>query len=132
MKRRGRATKRAAALVKGLQISWTDRHPLTEQSEPIPGDASHRNPLLRTMAREIYLRHKDWITCGHQFHWLVRITVVFRYPNGHDQLEERELEARAKFTDLNDCAMEQIADALRYGAEEKYLITRFDVECLGT
>lgn len=131
MRRPGKSTKRAAALVKGLKISWTDKDPLTQQSEPIPGEVGHRNPLLRTMAREIYTRHMDWITCGHPFHWLVKITVIFSYPSGSDQHEARELEARAKFTDLNDCAMEQIEDAMRHGAAEHYLHTKFDVECLG-
>ncbi len=62
---------------------------------------------------------------------MIKVTVVFLYDNGVKQLEEREIEGAATIDGLNAFCIEQIKDAMRGGAEDKYLTTEFLIECLG-
>ena len=123
--------KRARAGVKGLIIDWVDEDPLTDSSKVIPGNVSHRNPIYRLTARKIFQDHGEFITKQQSFRWLVTIKVVFDYDNGQRQYEERELEAFATISVINEYALEQIQDAMRYGDMSKYRHTEFKIECIG-
>ena len=123
--------KRARAGVKGLIIDWVDEDPLTDSSKVIPGNVSHRNPIYRLTARKIFEDHGEFITKQQSFRWLVTIKVVFDYDNGQRQYEERELEAFATISAINEYALEQIEDAMRYGDKSKYKHTEFKIECIG-
>jgi len=123
--------KRARAGVKGLIIDWVDEDPLTDSSKVIPGNVSHRNPIYRLTARKIFEDHGEFITKKQSFRWLVTIKVVFDYDNGQRQYEERELEAFATISVINEYALEQIEDAMRYGDKSKYTHTEFKIECIG-
>ncbi len=123
--------KRALNQVRGLIIRWNDDKPLESSTDPLAGEITHKNRVLRLLAREILTRHFDWIINRQRFRWRVTITAVFQYENGLDQMETRELEAMAVFSELNDIAMEQIEDAMRHGAKDKYQHTQFEIECLG-
>lgn len=122
---------RAKNGVRGLIISWTDADPLRDTSEIIPGKISHRNPVYRLRAGEIFRVAGTWIMEQQPFRWLITIRLVFDYPNGATQIEERELEAVATINALNDHCLAQIRDALRHGAQEHYRNTEFVVECVG-
>ena len=122
---------RARRGIPGLIISWTDVEPLRESSDIIPGKISHRNPVYRLTAGEIFRIAGQWITERQPFRWMITIKLIFDYPNGATQIEERELEAVATINALNDHCMEQIQDALRHGAQEHYRHTEFTVECVG-
>lgn len=123
--------KRAKAGIKGLIISWIDVDPLRESSDIIPGKVTHRNPVFRLTAEQIFREFGDWIVDRQPFRWLVKIELFFDYPNGTVQIEERELEAVSTITALNDHCLEQIRDALRYGAADRYRHTEFTIECVG-
>lgn len=123
--------KRARAGVKGLIISWQDTDPLRDTSEVIAGKVSHRNPIFRLTARKLFQDFGDWITNRQAFRWLVTIKVIFDYPNGQRQIEERELEAVTTIDELNGYCLEQIRDALRHGDQMYYTHTEFTIECLG-
>lgn len=131
MKNKPHMIKRARAGVKGLIISWVDKDPLRNSSEVIPGDVTHRNPVYRLTARKVFEDFGDWITNRMPFRWLITIKVIFDYPNGQRQIEERELEAVATISALNEHCLEQIQDAMRHGDEKCYTHTEFTIECLG-
>lgn len=122
---------RAKKGIRGLIISWTDVDPLRDTSEIIPGKITHRNPVFRLTAEQIFRDFGDWITERQAFRWLITIKLIFDYPNGSTQIEERELEAVSTINALNDHCLEQIEDALRHGAAEHYRHTEFTVECVG-
>jgi len=102
MRHNPRMLKRARAGVKGLIIDWVDEDPLTDSSKVIPGNVSHRNPVYRLTARKIFEDHGEFITRHQSFRWLVTIKVVFDYDNGQRQYEERELEAFATISAINE------------------------------
>jgi len=122
--------KRARAGVKGLIIDWIDEDPLTDSSKVIPGNVSHRNPVYRLTAKKIFEDHGEFITKQQSFRWLVCINVIFDYPKNR-QIETRELEAFTTISKLNEFALEQIEDAMRYGDKSKYKHTEFSIECIG-
>lgn len=123
--------KRARAGVKGLIIYWIDKDPLSASSKVIPGNVDHRNPIYRLTARKIFQDYGDFIARKQSFRWLLTIKVVFDYDNGQRQYEERELEAFSTTSVLNEYALEQIEDAMRYGDKSKYKHTEFKIECIG-
>lgn len=123
---------RARRGVKGLIIEWEDTDPLTSTQTRIDGTVSHRNPVFKLCAQKVFRDYGEWITDRQPFHWLITITVVFKYPNGTEQLEERELEAFAKLADINDHSLSAIKDALRHGDKNCYQTTRFKIECVDT
>lgn len=131
MKNKPHMIKRARAGIKGLIISWQDKDPLRDTSDVIPGAVTHRNPVYRLTARKVFEDFGDWITNKMPFRWLVTIKLIFDYPNGQRQIEERELEAVATISALNDHCLEQIRDALRHGDKQCYKHTEFTIECLG-
>ncbi|WP_339898255.1 hypothetical protein [uncultured Gilvimarinus sp.] len=57
--------------------------------------------------------------------------VLFDYPNGMTQNEERELEAFATIDAINDHAMSAIEEMFRHGDMSCYRTTRFEIECVG-
>lgn len=115
----------------GLVIGWEDKSPMSDSQDIVAGEVTHRNPMMAPLAREMWYRLGEWVTHTQPFQWLVKIDVVFRYPNGRDQIETRELKARCVFCLLNEFALDEIQDAMRHGSEEHYLTTRFRVELLG-
>lgn len=125
------AHKRARASIKGLILTWTDPDPLLESTDAIVAQASHRNPVRRLAAQQIYRDYSQWILAQQAFRWLVRVDVFFDYPKGPRQVETRELEAVTTVQTLNEYCMEQIEDAFRCGNMEHYTHTEFTVECLG-
>lgn len=132
MKDRQHMINRARAGIKGLLISWTDPDPLRDTPMIIDGKVSHRNPVFRLTAGKMFTDFGDWITERQAFRWLVTIQLLFDYPNGQTQIEERELEAFTTIHSLNDHCLEQIRDALRHGAPDRYRHTKFTIECIGT
>jgi hypothetical protein len=122
---------RAKAGIKGLIISWSDVDPLRESSDIIPGKVTHRNPVYRLTAGEIFTTAGKWILERQPFRWLVTIRVLFDYPNGQTQIEERELEAVATINALNPHCMDAIRDAMRHGNQKHYRHTEFTIECVG-
>ncbi|GAB3099873.1 hypothetical protein G8770_03730 [Aestuariicella hydrocarbonica] len=121
--------KRARKLLTGLIIQWTDNAPLTESADIHSENISHTSPVLRLQCKSIWRDYHDWITNRQTMLWRIDITVVFSYPNGRDQLEQRRVIARAKLWDIAHQCEPVIAEALRHGAHPKE--TRFTVQCLG-
>lgn len=122
--------KRSRAGVKGLIISWLDKDPLRDTAETIAGTVTHRNPVFRLTARKIFQDFGEWITDRQAFRWLVTIKIIFDYPNGTRQIEERELEAVSTIKNLNEHCLDAIRDAMRHGNKEYYKHTEFTIECL--
>lgn len=127
----GSALKRLRKCCRGLVVEWDDRNPESESEHVVNGRVTHTNPVMRHAAASIWSEIGSTLASRISMRWLVRIIVVFRYPNGQEQHEERELEARCILDRLNDFALEQIEDAMRHGAKEHYVTTKFHVECLG-
>lgn len=123
--------KKIRALLKGLTIRWHDKEPLETSSTVIPGKITHKNPVYRLLAERMWRDYGDFITSRYPMQWVIRIKLTFDYPNGTTQLEERELEARATISALNEHCMDAIREAMRCGAEEHYRHTEFEVECVG-
>lgn len=123
--------RRARAGIKGLIISWSDPDPLSDSPHIVDGKVSHRNPVFRLTAPKLFQDFGDWITSKQSFRWLVTIRVLFDYPNGQTQLEERELEAVTTLSAINDHCLAQIQDALRHGDVAYYRNTEFTIECMG-
>lgn len=132
MKNKQKMVNRARAGIKGLILSWKDKDPLSESAEVIPGAVGHRNPVYRLTAAHLFDQFGDWITTRMPFRWLVTIKLIFDYPNGTTQIEERELEAFATISALNDHCMEQVQDAMRHGNRDHYMHTEFTIECIGS
>jgi hypothetical protein len=120
--------KRARAGVKGLIIRWNDADPLRDTPSPLPGQVSHRNPIMNLTAEKVYQDCSDWIRNIQPFKWLITITVVFCYDNGQRQNEVRELTAFATISQINEHCLDAIRDALRYGDTKKYTHTEFIIE----
>lgn len=124
--------RRARAGVKGLIIAWEDKEPLRDTTAAIAGRVTHRNPIYRLTARRIFRDFGDWITERAPFRWLIKIDVVFDYPNGRRQFETRELEAVTTIANLNEHCLAQIQDAIKHGNAKHYTHTAFTIECLGS
>lgn len=122
--------KRSATFVKGLKVWWEDRKPL-DDSNPEKGGVGHRNFTLRPIANEIWQTVKHWAAEKKPLRWLIKIDVIFLYPNSREQHEVREIEGLGTIDQLNDICMEQIKDAMRCGNMQHYVTTKFDIECLG-
>lgn len=121
--------KRARRLITGIIISWTDPTPLVASDTITNEGVTHRRPVLRLQAGTIWSDYGKWITANPVLLWRIDITVVFRYPNGRDQFEERRVIARGRLHDIAHECQPVIEAAMRYGATP--LETRFSVECLG-
>lgn len=127
-KNKQRRVERARKLIKGLVVSWTDIDPLKDTEMHIKGKITHRNQMARHMVKDIYNMFAEFIFKKGVFEWAVKIIVVFQYPNGTQQNEERELIAKCRLCDLNEYCIDEIKDAMRYGSNYKH--TEFTVECL--
>lgn len=123
--------KRSVIFVKGLRVWWEDKTPLNDKSKPEKGGVGHKNFALRPVANDIWQVAKNWAVEKKPLKWLIKIDVIFRYPNGREQHEEREIEGLGTIDQLNDICMEQIKDAMRCGNMQHYVTTKFDIECLG-
>lgn len=132
MKKQRNALHKAKRLVKGLVISWEDQDPLSDGQKVGAGKVSHRNPVYRLMAKDIFRGCGDWIVHQQPLRWLIKICVVFRYDNGVDQEEIRELEGCSTIDGLNEFCMEEIEDAFKHGNMGKYFTTKFEIECIST
>jgi len=129
--RKKNRAKRVHAGIKGLIITWADKNPLRDTTEIIDGKVSHRNPVYRLCAKDVWSGYGEFITYQQPLRWLVTITNVFSYPNGADQYVPVELEAYATISQINDTALEQIKALMRHGAPEHYHHTEFEIECIG-
>lgn len=123
--------KRAIQQVKGLVISWNDEDPLSTSEKLDAGKVSHKNPVYRAMASQIFRQHGEWILRKQPMRWLINISVVFLYENGIEQNEQREIEGQSTISGLNDLCMDEIEDAFKHGNMDNYVTTRFEIECLG-
>lgn len=131
MKSRAKTLKRALKLVKGIVIKWEDDDPLSDAPAVDGGEVSHKNPLMRLMAKDLYRGYGEWLVFEQPLRWLIKICVIFRYENGIDQREERELEGYSTISGLNEFCMQEIEDAFKHGNIEKYVTTQFCIECVG-
>jgi len=119
-------------MLKGLIVRWTDKNPLDDTSEVIPGKITHRNPMRMFYADQIFLKSKSIITSERAFMWLVTMSVVFKYPNGVNEQVDREIKAFCMLDDIDDICDEEIRDAMRHGDMNCYVHTEFTIECLGS
>jgi hypothetical protein len=126
-----RMEKRSVKFVKGLKVWWEDKTPLDETTKPEKGGVGHKNFALRPVANDIWRTVKHWAAEKKPLLWLIKITVVFRYPNGYEQGETREIKGRGTIDDLSDICIDEIKDAMRCGNMQHYVTTKFDIECLG-
>lgn len=117
-------------VMKGLIIRWSDRNPLDDTSQVIPGKITHRNPVRSLYAEDIFSKSKDIITNKKPFMWKITIRVVFEYATA-DQEEDREIQAFCTLDDIDDICHEAITDAMRHENMDNYITTEFSVECLG-
>ncbi|VUD48557.1 hypothetical protein TDB9533_01257 [Thalassocella blandensis] len=124
-------SKRAKTMVKGLVIDWIDnRADEFTTVDHLKINASHKNPIWRLLAYEMFRQHVRYITIQQAFLWKVTIYVVFQYPNGMEQTETTELESFTKLTDLNDLILDEIKQDKRKGSHFKHV--KFIAECLDT
>lgn len=115
---------------KGLVISWTDKSPLDDASEVMPGAVTHRNAIHRLHADRIFFEAKKtmmWVT---PHAWKITISVIFDYGNSV-QREERRIDAFCTLGDIDGVCNDEIADCMRHGSADKYTHTEFEVECVG-
>ena len=122
---------KAREKVVGLIVSWKDESPLMDASGFMPGKIKHKNPVHALHIASVYAQLKNWIVHEQEFFWKVTMNLVFDYPNGSRQYEERELVAMIRLGDLEQATESQFHDAMRHGGKEQYSHTEFVVECLG-
>jgi len=89
----------------------------------------HTNPTLRLIAQELVRRSYNDIFRVQRFLWQITMVLEFDY-DLRVQYEERQLIAWCNIDEINDACKEQLADARRHGNMDKYVTTRFTVECL--
>lgn len=129
MRKQHNIEKRAKKLVTGLIVRWSDANPLQDGDYITPQTITHKKPLLKIYARRIFNEYREFIFVKTCLRWRVLIEVIFLYPNGMEQREQRELLAHCRLSELNEHCIEAIADANKYG--ENNQTTEFTVECLG-
>lgn len=124
------ATKTVHALMRGIIVQW-------ECVDEKDGDVfvptvKSRNKMVNMTgsAGKIFHDLYGLVTTTVPMRWLVKISVFFRYDNGVDQIEEREIEAKCLFNEITQHVNDQKEDAMRHGAADKYLKTVYRVECL--
>lgn len=122
---------RARRLVKGMSLSWVDKTPEKDEvttREALNFKVGRKNPVMRTMADQMFRQHKN--TIYHHLHllWELTATSVFKYPNGVEQREETILKAYTILADLNNVVFEEIERDRRYG--EHFQHVEFYVKCL--
>ena len=120
--------RRAAMLVKGLSISWTDPNPLGETRTINDQEVSHSNSAMQLFSWDIWNAHKEWLINTGVLLWRVDITIVFEY-EGSTQYESRQIVHRGKLFDIGTACESVIADAGRHG--ENAVNAVFKCECLG-
>lgn len=122
---------RALRQVKGLIISWSDDDPLSTNDKLGDCVVTHKNPVYRLVAAQIFKDYGNLILYKQPLRWLINIAVVFKYPNKVEQKDLIELEGRATIDRLNDDFSEQIEHAFRCGNMDYYETTHIKITCLG-
>lgn len=123
--------KRARRLVKGLTIEWVDDRPDHEGTiDHFHVSVSHKNPVMRPAARDMFREFVDYITIQTPFYWKVNAETIFEYPNGMQQSEQTEIKGFFPLTEVNDLLLAELAEDKRKGAHFKHV--HFTVECIDT
>lgn len=121
--------KRAQRLLTGLIIEWTDRDPQGDNEQIENENVTHTSPVLRLQADKVWHDYRDFIMHRQALLWRIDIDLVFRYPNGRDQIEQRRVIARETLHDIGHACEPYIDNAMKHGAN--LFEARFRVECLG-
>ncbi|WP_086932227.1 hypothetical protein [Agarilytica rhodophyticola] len=122
---------RARRLVKGMSLSWVDKNPEKDEvttRQALNFKVGHKNPVMRTMADQMFKQHKNTIYFDIHLLWELTATTVFKYPNGLEQREETTLKAYTILAELNNIILEEIERDRRYG--EHFEHVEFKVKCL--
>lgn len=124
------AEKTVKAMMRGIVVEWECVN--EEDGDVFVPTVTSKNKMINMTgaAGKIFHDLYDIICNKIPMRWIIKITVMFRYDNGIDQFEEREIEAFCLFNDITSHVNAQKADALRHGAADKYFKTRYRVECL--
>lgn len=116
----------------GVCISWSDTNPLNEEgrapSEITASKVRHKLPIMNLAAAKLWRLHRTWFV-KQSLLWRADINIVFRYPNGTEQIESRCVVAKNKFEDIGHACDPVIEEAMRYG--ENFVRADMSVECLG-
>lgn len=125
--------KRLIKLFTGVKVSWSDTNPLREETYDDNSitntSVTHKQPMMNIAAAKLWRQHAAWIV-KQPLLWRVDINLVFRYPNGTEQIEQRRIVERYKFEEIGHSCDPVIEEAMRYG--EGFVRADFTVECLGT
>jgi hypothetical protein len=123
-------TKKALAPMKGLVIHWKDRAKDLDKAEIFGHKTTHKNPVYRLMAQDIFNRAHKMMAMERRFHWLIEVAVVFEYPNGITQRSSEEFNCWCFFAEVAASCVQIHSRSLLEGNEEFYTHTEFNATCL--
>lgn len=131
-KKNSHARKHNAAkrLVKEMTMAWSDKNPLSEESVIKAPVIGHRNMVLRINIAQLVAQFRKIIFEQMTMRWLVKMDLVFKYPNKDQYIEEIEFEADCVLHSLNDHCLEHHVIAMRKHNAEAYQVTNFFIECI--
>ena len=124
------ALKRLRRQVKGLIVEWDDVDPLAESRVRIDGKFSHRNPVMNIDAQKTFAGMGNFIVNEQPFMWHMEITGVFEYDKVINH-ETRVISGFCTIGQANEYALDSIEEIFRYGSMDKYVTTKFKLECIG-
>lgn len=126
--------KRFINKMRGITLRWEDITPTasTERTTTL-AKVGHRNPVHRVRAHRIWLEGKDKAHKQQRLLWVFKIGLVFRFPDGREEIENIDLRGMATIDELNDLVLELLEEALEENKKDMqhYVTTKFDIECLG-
>tara|TARA_R110000751_G_scaffold99502_4_gene193043 strand:- start:240 stop:629 length:390 start_codon:yes stop_codon:yes gene_type:complete len=117
-------------VVKGLIINWKDRSKDLDKADIFDHNTSHKNPIYRLMAQEIFDRVHSLIVKKRRLFWHIEVDVVFVYPDGTEQRSSGEFESWCTFSEVAPHCVQIHQEGLREGNEEHYKYTEFTATCL--
>ena len=126
--------KRFINKMRGLIIRWEDITPTALADRPTTmAKASHRNPVHNMQAQKIWDQGKHRAHKKQRLLWLFKIGLVFRFPDGREEIENIDLRGMATIDELNDLVLQLLEEALEENKRDMqhYVTTKFDIECLG-
>ena len=132
------ARKKLAAAVVGIGYSYNDANVVKKMQageivhhSEIKRVFTHKNPVRRTQAEEIYRSAKELIDNSVRFNWIVNLSSKFRIDGlkGMSKTVPRELEGRATLSELEPFIASALQDVIDEFGFKNLISTDFEIVC---
>jgi len=128
--KQGQHKRRVDRQIVGLTMEWFDENPDTE-GEIYHPVLSHKNAMMRPLAKRIWQENLDYLKHKSQFRWLVSVEGVFNDERDGKRYCPVELEAKCVLEDMNAHVLQAVQGVMERGNRKLWLGATIKIECLG-